>query len=175
MTVELIRGFYEYDRWASERIFNAAQGLTPEQLNTPGTAGHGSIRQTLVHQISAHKNWVSWWDGSMSQQEAMTNALDAGNYPNLDAVHVVWEEVQAQTRAFLDPLTEADVQRTFSATFPWTGQTVDFTLGQMMLHVANHGTQHRSEVAAMLTAFDCSPGYLDMIFFLAEQAATPQP
>jgi uncharacterized damage-inducible protein DinB len=36
----------------------------------------------------------------------------------------------------------------------------------MMLHVANHGTQHRSEVAAMLTGFDQSPGSLDLLDYL---------
>ena len=171
MTLELIQDFYQYDRWASERVFAAARGLTPEQFNTPGTAGHGSIRETLIHQISAHRNWFAWWDGSMSQQEAMTNGLDPAGYPDLDAVIGVWEEVQRQTGAFIESLTDADAEREYTVTFPWSGQTVTFTLTQMMLHVANHGTQHRSETAAMLTAFNCSPGYLDMLFFLAERQA----
>jgi uncharacterized damage-inducible protein DinB len=40
---------------------------------------------------------------------------------------------------------------------------VGFALSTMMLHVANHNTQHRSEVAAMMTAFGHSPGELDLI------------
>jgi uncharacterized damage-inducible protein DinB len=35
----------------------------------------------------------------------------------------------------------------------------------MMLHVANHGTLHRSEVAAMLTSYGHSPGDLDFLFY----------
>jgi uncharacterized damage-inducible protein DinB len=35
----------------------------------------------------------------------------------------------------------------------------------MMLHVANHGTQHRAEVAAMLTAAGRSPGDLDLLAY----------
>ncbi len=38
----------------------------------------------------------------------------------------------------------------------------------MMAHVVNHGTQHRSEAAAMLTGFGCSPGDLDMIYVFHE-------
>jgi uncharacterized damage-inducible protein DinB len=41
-------------------------------------------------------------------------------------------------------------------------------LWQAMLHVLNHGTQHRSEAAAMLTEFNHSPGDIDFMVFLRE-------
>ena len=43
----------------------------------------------------------------------------------------------------------------------------------MMEHVLNHGTQHRAEVAAMLTGFGHSPGDLDLLFYLARPADAP--
>jgi uncharacterized damage-inducible protein DinB len=44
---------------------------------------------------------------------------------------------------------------------------------QLMVHVVNHGTQHRSEAAALLTAEDRSPGELDLMDFAEAQAGTP--
>ena len=41
---------------------------------------------------------------------------------------------------------------------------------QMLAHVVNHGTQHRSESAALLTQAGRSPGDLDMIVWLEERA-----
>jgi uncharacterized damage-inducible protein DinB len=38
--------------------------------------------------------------------------------------------------------------------------------------VVNHGTQHRSEVAAELTRFGHSPGWLDFLFYVDEVSST---
>jgi uncharacterized damage-inducible protein DinB len=40
---------------------------------------------------------------------------------------------------------------------------------QMLVHVVNHGTQHRAEAAAILTAEGRSPGELDLINYAEEQ------
>jgi uncharacterized damage-inducible protein DinB len=41
---------------------------------------------------------------------------------------------------------------------------------QLLVHVVNHGTQHRSEAAALLTAERLSPGELDLFDYAEEQA-----
>ncbi len=42
-------------------------------------------------------------------------------------------------------------------------------LWHCLVHVVNHGTQHRSECAAMLTDFGHSPGDLALALFLWER------
>jgi uncharacterized damage-inducible protein DinB len=43
-----------------------------------------------------------------------------------------------------------------------------------MLHQVNHATQHRSEAATMLTRLGCSPGWLDVLYFVDQEAAAAQ-
>ena len=43
----------------------------------------------------------------------------------------------------------------------------DRILWHCLYHVVNHGTQHRSEAAALLTDYGSSPGDLDFTLFLA--------
>ena len=171
--IEAIRALYDYCGWATERILDAAALLLPEQWLALGSAGRGSARDTLVHVISAQRGWLAWWNGSLPADVAYQHVLDPAQFPDPPAVRVVWSSVEHATRLFLDELTEADLARVYSHTFP-NSRTFRLPLWQMLLHVANHGTQHRSEVAAMLTGFCHSPGDLDLLTFFrpfGEQAA----
>ena len=163
MLAGALRELYDYNRRATEHVLDVAAKLTPEQWLAPGNAGRGSIRDTLVHQISAHKGWLAWWDGSLTAEMARRRA-DVSNFPDVASVRAFWSTVEQSTQAFVDGLTDADVERVYSRPTP-DGGIWRPALWQMMLHVANHGTQHRSEVAAMLTQFGHSPGDLDAINF----------
>ena len=59
MLAEAMRTLYGYNRWATERVLDTAEQLTPVQLHMPGEAGHGSIHNTLLHLISTQRSWLS--------------------------------------------------------------------------------------------------------------------
>lgn len=168
MQAEMIQTMYDYGDWAMEKVFVAAEGLTQEQVDGPGTAGRGSIRETLFHLIRAHKSWLSWWDASLTSDESSDLKLEVEDYPDLNSVRALWAGVSRQTAAFTSSLQDADVARVYTDTDE-DGEPEALILWHMMVHVVNHGTQHRSEVAAMLTDFGHSPGNLDMIFYFLEQ------
>jgi uncharacterized damage-inducible protein DinB len=50
----------------------------------------------------------------------------------------------------------------------------DVPMWQLLAHVMNHGTQHRSEAAALLTDAGRSPGDLDMVDFAEALAQGPE-
>jgi len=164
MLVDSLRALYAYNRWATEQVFEAAAKVTSEQLAEPGTAGHGSIFDTLFHLVEVQNRWLKWWDGSMSADAAYVLELDRERINDLPTLRAEWDVVLSQTGKFLEGLTDADAGRDYSNTLP-NGYEFRVALWKMMFHVANHGTQHRSEAAAMLSGFGQSPGTLDQLNF----------
>lgn len=173
MLADVVRTVCEYNRWGYGRVLDRVAELTPERLNTPGTAGHGSIRETFVHALNAQRGWLAFWDGTNPSfgriaTSAGGTGLKAGDLPDAAALRKAWLAIDTSIQAFTSKLDDAAMVREYTRQRP--GQPVQtLTLWQMMLHVANHGTQHRSEIAAMLSGFDHSPGALDMTVFLREQ------
>lgn len=172
MFAAVLRKQYEYTCWATGHVLDTASALTSEQLLAPGGAGHGSIRDTLVHMMSAHRGWLSWWDGSLSAMEAYNRHMNPADYPDVVALKQAWGEIEQQTLAFVSGLRDEDPGRIYGFDLP-NGQRWEMPLWGMMTHIVNHGTRHRSEVAVMLTSFGQSPGDLDLIYYLARPADAP--
>jgi uncharacterized damage-inducible protein DinB len=162
---EVIRSLYRYNDWANQRILEASARLTPAQLVEGGGASFDSIRDTLVHTMGAQWLYLERWQGRSPQ------ALpDASDFPDLAAIRTRWERIERDTQGFVAAVTEADLTRVV-AYLNTRGERWAYPLWQQMIHQVNHATQHRSEAAVMLTKLGCSPGMLDLLYFVDVQAA----
>ena len=91
--------------------------------------------------------------------------VDPQDFPDVAAVRAYFRLMDGAFQAFLKGLTPAALEQVHTRTFS-TGAVTRLPLWQMMLAVSYHSMQHRSEVAAMLTAAGHSPGELGMTTFL---------
>ena len=164
MLAEAVRALYDYNRQATGRVLEAAEPLTGEQLLAPAPGEPRSLRDTLVHIAGTQWSFLCWWDGSMSGDDAYALHLDPADYHDLASIRAKWQAVEEQTAAFVHTLRDEDMPRVYTSTLP-NGTEASLVLWQMMLHVANHGTQHRSEAAAALTALGHSPGPMDLLWY----------
>jgi len=146
-----------YDRWATRRVLAVLPGLDPTTWSIPNAIGERGLGGILVHQLGATRRWRHGLSGSDESPSP-----ERGPLPSPEALVEAWEAEWRAWDAWLPALDEAALRVTYD----------DVPMWQLLAHVINHGTQHRSEAAAQLTAEGRSPGDLDMVFFAEELAAT---
>ena len=162
MKVEDLKLYYEYNDWANKRILNAASKLTEAQLTAPNDFGWGDLRGGLVHILDAEYGWFSFL---FSREDE--GILDPASFADVAALRARWAQQSDITRQCLATLKDEDLYRIHSSEHG--GVTYNWVLWQVLVHVVNHGTQHRAESAAILTGFGCSPGDMDMSLFYTER------
>jgi len=165
MIATALRSLYDYNAWANARILEASARVSREQLVLSRGAYFESLRGTLVHTMAAQWLYLERWQGRSPR--AMPQAAD---FADLLAIAVRWAEIEGATHAFVAGLGDADVARVIEYT-NFQGERWAYPLWQQMMHQVNHATQHRSEAAVILTELGCSPGGLDLLFFVDEQGA----
>ena len=155
---------YGYNDWANRRILAATARLTPEQFLSPTGLSWGSVRDVLVHALGAE--WV--WRVRLQLGEAPTRLLAPADFPTYAALAERWRHEAAALSEYIAGLSDAEINQV--VTYRNTkGQQFEGVLWRILAHVVNHGTQHRAEVAHVLTGYGCSPGDVDLILFMREQ------
>src|SRR5262245_5889349 len=157
-----IHVLYEYNRWANARILGAASQISEVQFLAPGAFGHGGLRGTLAHTLFAEWIWRLRWQGSAPQA-----LWEPEDFPSFKSLKTRWLEEEIKLMEFVDGLTEEQLATEFDY-ISTEGGAHRRVLWEAMAHLVNHGTQHRTEAAAMLTAMGRSPGDIDLIVFLNE-------
>ena len=108
----------------------------------------------FAHIYGADWIWLQRWKGVTPTALPLPDT-----FPTLAAVGARWEPLLKEQRGFLEVLRPADLERPVefkTVLFP-SEQPYRLPLAPMLLHVPNHATHHRSEVATMLTMLSGSP------------------
>ena len=162
MNIKDIHHIYEYNYWANKRILAASMNVPQAQFIAPASFPYGGLRGTLLHILD-----TEWgWRGLFQSIDSASDLLEA-DFPTIAAFEAHWREEEAAMRAYLTSLSDENMESHLIYTTD-TGIKRDRILWHCLLHVVNHGTQHRGEAAALLTDYGQSPGDLDFTVFLNE-------
>jgi uncharacterized damage-inducible protein DinB len=157
MQVDEIRFLFAYDRWATRRVLAVLDDLDAAVWMRADAVGDRGLGGILLHHLGASQRWriafQTEGDGELPEPER-------DPLPTIDQLRELWEAEWAAVDAWLPTMTDGFVGYVHDGVPVW----------QMLVHVVNHGTQHRAEAAALLTAGGRSPGELDLVNYAEEQA-----
>ncbi len=163
MFLSAVGRLYDYQSEVNNHLLDVASRISRDEFTSVLIEGQPSIRDTLVHMVGVIQINVSWWDGSMDGSTSFDREFLPHEYPDISSVKIFWAEVDSQLRSFINSLeNSSDLEREYQRSLP-DGEIRTRVLWEMMLHVINHGTQHRSEVAIMLTKLGYSPGDMEIL------------
>jgi uncharacterized damage-inducible protein DinB len=134
---KIIHALVGYHVASNRRLWqHLAEHLTDEQFTQPLSFSHGSIRNQVVHQAVTDRYWLH------DIQSKPVTGLDPEDYPTRESFAAAWEGIQA---ALLEYVTSLD-----AAALEETPDGLMETRGEAIVHVVNHGTDHRAQILSML-------------------------
>lgn len=135
---------YHYARhrqvWASVMILSEAQ------FEQAIPYSHGSLRQQWLHMIDDDAKWLAFLMGSKMAR------LATHDFPDRDAIKQAYDQIEASALDFVHRVDESLLTHVYSWRLPT--HPVQYVQGwQILLHMVNHGTDHRAQVLRILHDF----------------------
>lgn len=158
MNADAFRHFYDYHFSENRKIWDEyISQLSDEDFNRDDHYSHGSVRNQVVHLMSVDEVWFSPLRGA-----EMPEDLDAAALADRKAIRERWDQVEQDIRDYLSQLRD---EALFEKPFP-EGEDQDLILWQVLLHVVNHGTDHRAQILRSLNDLGIKTTSQDYIFYV---------
>jgi uncharacterized damage-inducible protein DinB len=154
---ELLR----YKAWANDLTFAALAKLPEVELAAPRPIVFGSILRTLNH---IHAMDQVWQANLEARPHGFTTRNPATSPPFAE-LREAQKRIDAWYVAYAGSLPEADEEQLVHFTFIGGGPA-SLTRRGILMHVVNHGTYHRGNVAAMMYQAGVPPPTTDLPVFL---------
>jgi uncharacterized damage-inducible protein DinB len=151
---------FNYNRWANAKVLESAATLTEEELGRQLGGSFPSVLGTMGHLYAAEWVWLERLKG-----ESPSGLPPVHEVPTLSVLKEKWGAVEAEQKAFVEGLgddrMEEKVRYRNVKGEPWS-----YALSELLVHIVNHSTYHRGQVATMFRQLGKKPAATDYLLFL---------
>ena len=162
---EFVKQLYAFHHWATDRVLDALADASAAQLDKKWGGSFGTGRALLRHVIGVERLWCDRWNGHFAKALPDYPAQHAGRDFGAE-----WEKIKPDQHRFVSAVTNDRLAADFSYMNvkgePWT-----YTLSEILVHVANHGTYHRGQLTHLLRDLGMSAPSTDYLDFVVAQRA----
>jgi uncharacterized damage-inducible protein DinB len=158
MNANAFRYFYDYHFAENRKLWDSCIiSLSQEQFTRTVDYSYGPLRNQIVHLISVDEAWFCEMRGVENPK-----ALDPADCDDREAIRAHWDAVEQMMREYLANLRD---DMLFGKPFP-EGEDQNLILWQVLLHVVNHGTDHRAQILRILHDLGVKTTAQDYIFYV---------
>lgn len=146
--VEMLR----HNAWANQQLFDACEGLSDEQLDATVVGVFGSIRETLAHIVGAQERYVT----ALAESEPVSVIRERDLFLGFAELR---DAARTSGVALIALVARAQSKATVTTTY--RGEDYVLPVWLLILQAINHATEHRAQVAAILTQQGIEPPSMD--------------
>ena len=151
--MDLLVEFFRHNAMMNRRLIEACRQLSPEQLGASATGTYGSIGATLVHIANAQEGYAARFLGTERPER-----LEEDPFPGFEALAERFAHGDARLEESATQVAEEREVEVIGDDPPGTWRMPGSLL---LLQAVNHGTEHRSQVATILTQLGIQPPEMD--------------
>jgi uncharacterized damage-inducible protein DinB len=158
MNTNAFRHFYDYHFTENRKIWDSyVTPLTHEQFTRDVDYSLGSVRDQIVHLMNVDDAWFSGLRGVENPKP-----FNPATFDDRKIIRAHWDSVEQNMRDYLAELRD---EMLFKKPFE-DGEDKDLILWQVLLHVVNHGTDHRAQLLRLLNDLGVKTTSQDYIFYV---------
>lgn len=155
MELDLIKTFIEYHIDMTRRVWESIDQITDKQFLADDAYSRGSVRNLMVHLASTDRRWLA----------GLKNLEDVGHlkfedYTTRESARETFESTAKELAEYVSTLTEEVLNN--------PTDKVEQPQWQILLHLVNHGTDHRATVLQQLNEFGVETFAQDFVIWLWE-------
>jgi uncharacterized damage-inducible protein DinB len=160
MNADAFRHFYKYHFAENHKVWEHVASLTYEQFTQSLAYSRGSVREQIVHLIEAEDVWFSELRDAQPSEPLPPLSSD-----DREMIRTHWDRVEQNIRTYLADLHD---DMLFTKPIKEPEDDKDLIVWQVLLHVANHATDHRAQLLRLLNDLGVETKSQDYIFYVYE-------
>ena len=156
-----------YHHWPTTRLLGALGRLPADALAQPIGGSFGTASGLLQHILGAEAVWMQRLRGhSPPAFPDLTSCRSASDF------QAAWNAVQTEQHTFISGLTNEQIPVPVRYV-NFRGETWTYPLDAVLVHLMNHGTYHRGQLAHVIRQLGETPPATDYLVFVNEISTPP--
>jgi uncharacterized damage-inducible protein DinB len=153
----MMRTYIEYHLAITRRALDSIDHISDEQFVAEDAYSRGSIRNLMVHLANTDRRWLTGLKGLPDIAKQLPKFED---FPDRAGLRAYWESVAGDLAGYVNGLSQEELEEEAPG-LP--------ARGLVLLHMINHGTDHRATVLQKLHDLGAPTFDQDLIIWLWEQ------
>jgi uncharacterized damage-inducible protein DinB len=168
MNADAFRYLYDYHFSENRRTWDEyVTPLSAEQFTQKVGYSHGSVREQVIHLMDVDELWFSELRGIQPAEP-----LPAASVDDRETIRSRWDGVEQMMREYLGKLRD---EMLFAKPIKEPEEDKDLIVWQVLLHVVNHGTDHRAQLLRVIHDLGVKTISQDFIFYVYDHPALIPP